>query len=143
MNISKAKDMGGIGQGKEKTKGKNVQKTTQNIKMNKCKKSWQTGHLDACPYTKRWQTNLSRGMMTKEQRSLKGIKRINKWEKLKQLASHHSKFLEHGLKQDGVENIRYLHLKPHLIKMDIQNSLNTMNQNFATTLNHHTKLMWQ
>jgi hypothetical protein len=39
MNISKAKDMGGIGQGKEKTKGKNVQKTTQNIKMNKCKKS--------------------------------------------------------------------------------------------------------
>ncbi len=30
--------MGGIGQGKEKTKGKNVQKTKQNIKMNKCKK---------------------------------------------------------------------------------------------------------
>jgi len=31
--------MGGIGQGKEKTQGKNVQKIMQNIKMNKCKKS--------------------------------------------------------------------------------------------------------
>jgi len=58
-------------------------------------------------------------MMTKEQRSLKGIKGINKWEKLKQLASHYSKFLEHGFKQNDVENIHYLHLKHHPIKMDI------------------------
>jgi len=77
-----------------------------------------------------------RGVITKEKRSLKGIKGINKWEKLKQLASHHLKLLEHGLKQDGVENIHYLHLKHHLIEMDIQNNLNTMNQNFSTiTLN--------
>ncbi len=71
--------------------------------------------------------------MTKEQKSLKAIKGINKWEKLKQLASHHSKFLKHGLKQDDVENIHYLHVKHHIIEMDIQNNLNTMNQNFATT----------
>ncbi len=63
--------------------------------------------------------------MTKKKRSLKAIKGINKWEKLKQLASHHSKFLEHGLKQDGIENIHYLHMKHHLIDMDIQNNLNT------------------
>jgi hypothetical protein len=31
--------MGGIGQEKGKTQGKNVRKITQNIKMNKCKKS--------------------------------------------------------------------------------------------------------
>jgi len=74
-------------------------------------------------------------MMTKEQRSLKGIKGINKWEKLKQPASHYSKFLEHGFKQNDVENIHYLHLKHHPIKMDIQNNLNTMNQNFTTTPN--------
>jgi len=31
--------MGGIGQGKEKTQGKNIWKTTQNTKMNECKKN--------------------------------------------------------------------------------------------------------
>ncbi len=41
------------------------------------KEPWQAGHLDACPYRKRWQTNLSKGLMTKEQRSLKAIEGIN------------------------------------------------------------------
>jgi hypothetical protein len=51
---------------------------------------------------------------------------MNKREKLKQLASQHSKFLEQGLTQDGVEGVCYIHLKHHPIGMDIQSDSNTM-----------------
>jgi RNA-binding protein YhbY len=68
---------------------------------------------------------------------------MNKREKLKQLAYYHSKFLEDGLMQNVVEHIRYIHLKHHLIKVEIQSNLNTMDQCLKTTLNHHIKLMQQ
>jgi hypothetical protein len=51
---------------------------------------------------------------------------MNKWEKLKQLAYRHLKFLEHGLTKDGVEGVCYIHLKHHTIGMDIQSDSNTM-----------------
>jgi hypothetical protein len=77
--------------------------------------------------------------MTKELKKLKGIKGMNKREKLI-LTSCGSKFLEHGLTQDGVEGIHHIHLKHHLIGADIQNDLNTMDHCFATTFKRHTKL---
>jgi len=81
--------------------------------------------------------------MTLEQKKLKGIKRMNKREKLRQLASYHSKFLKDGLMQNVVEHVHYIHLKHHLTKVDIQNNLNSMDQCLKTTPNHHIKLMQQ
>jgi RNA-binding protein YhbY len=66
---------------------------------------------------------------------------MNKREKPRQLTSYHLKFLEDGLMQNVVEHIHYIHLKHHLIKVDIQNNLNTMDQCLETTLIHHIKLM--
>jgi hypothetical protein len=43
-------------------------------------------------------------MMTKVQRNLKAIKRMNKGEKLRQLPLHHPKFLEDGLMRNGVKS---------------------------------------
>jgi hypothetical protein len=50
-------------------------------------------------------------------------------------------FLEDGFMQDGVEGIRHIHLKHHLIGVDIQNNSNIMDHCFATTLNCHIELM--
>ncbi len=80
--------------------------------------------------------------MTKEQRKLKGIKGINKREKIKQIASYCLKLLKNGLTQVGVEVICYIHLKHHTIKVDIQSGLNTMDHCLTTILNFHAKLMW-
>jgi RNA-binding protein YhbY len=68
---------------------------------------------------------------------------MKKKEKPKQLASYHSKFLKDGLMQNVVEHIHYIHMKHHLIKVDIQSNLNTMDQYLETTPNHHIKLMQQ
>jgi hypothetical protein len=43
--------------------------------------------------------------MDEEQKKLKGRKGMNNGEKLKQLTSYHSKFLENGLMQNGVEGV--------------------------------------
>jgi hypothetical protein len=43
--------------------------------------------------------------------------------------------------QDGVEGMHHIHLKHHLIKVDIQNNLNTMDHCFAATFNRHDELM--
>jgi hypothetical protein len=43
--------------------------------------------------------------MTKEKRQLLGIKKIDKREKQKQIASHHTRLLEDGLTRDGIECI--------------------------------------
>ncbi len=48
-------------------------------------------------------------MIDEEQKKLKGIKGTNKGEKLKQLISYHSKLLEDGLTQDGVEGVCKIH----------------------------------
>jgi hypothetical protein len=45
--------------------------------------------------------------------------------------------------QNVVEHVGYIHLKHHLIKVDIQNNLNTMDQCLETTFNLHIKLMQQ
>jgi hypothetical protein len=79
--------------------------------------------------------------MISEQKKLKGIKRMNKREKSKWLASYHSKLLVDGLMQNVVEHVGYIHLKHHLIKVDIQNNLNTMDQCLETAFNLHIKLM--
>jgi hypothetical protein len=68
---------------------------------------------------------------------------MNKREKPRQLASYHLKFLEDGLMENVVEHVCYIHLKHHLIKVDIQSNLNTMDQCLETTPNHHIKLMQQ
>ncbi len=49
-----------------------------------------------------------KGVMTKEQKKLKGTKGTNKRKKLKQLTSSCSKFLKDGLTQDDVENIHFI-----------------------------------
>jgi hypothetical protein len=80
-------------------------------------------------------------MMTKKQKKFKGIKGMNKGGKLIQLTSCGSKFLEDDLMQDGVEGIHHIHLKHHLIKVDILNDSNIMDHCFAITLNCHLELM--
>jgi hypothetical protein len=50
---------------------------------------------------------------------------MNKREKPRQLASYCLKFLEDGLVQN-VEHVCYIHMKHHLIKVDIESNLNTM-----------------
>jgi hypothetical protein len=96
-------------------------------------------HAHKCKYDKQI---FQKGMMIKEQRKLKGIKGINKREKMKQLASYCLKPLKNGLTQDVVEVICYIHLKHHTIKVDIQSKLNTTDHYLTTTLNFHVELMW-
>jgi len=48
-------------------------------------------------------------VIDEEQKKLKGIKGMNKGEKLKQLTSYHSKLLEDGRTQDGVEGVYNIH----------------------------------
>jgi len=81
--------------------------------------------------------------MTKKQKNLKGIREMNKGEKLRQLATCHSMFLENGLRQDGVKSICCIRMKHQSIEVDIQNELNTMDHCFTNTPNHHVELMWQ
>jgi len=50
------------------------------------------------------------GMMIKEQKQLLGIKRANKLEKQKQLASWCTKLWEDRLMRDGVKCIYHIHL---------------------------------
>jgi hypothetical protein len=57
-------------------------------------------------------------VVTQEQKKLKGIKGMNKGGKHKQLAFWHSKFLEYGLTQNGVESVHHIHLMQHPINMD-------------------------
>jgi hypothetical protein len=73
--------------------------------------------------------------------NLKGLKGTNKKEKIKQLASYHSKLLEDGPMQDGVKSVHYVHLKHHPIGMNTQSNLNAMDHYFVTTFNHHVELM--
>jgi hypothetical protein len=79
--------------------------------------------------------------MPKKQRKLKGIKRTNKKEKIKQLTSCHLKLLKNGPMRDGLKGVQYVHLKHHPIRMNTQSNLNTMDHYFVTTLNHHVELM--
>jgi hypothetical protein len=72
-------------------------------------------------------------MMTKKQKNLKNIKRMNKREKLGQLASHCVKFLENDLTQDGVESVCNIYLKHHPIMMD---------HGLINSFNYHPKLIW-
>jgi hypothetical protein len=74
--------------------------------------------------------------------NLKAIKRTNKGEKLKQLASHYLKFLEDGITWNGVENVCNVYLKHHPIRMDIQNDSNNMDHGFKNSYNCHLKLKW-
>jgi len=50
------------------------------------------------------------GMMIKEQGQLLGIKRMNKREEHRQLASYYTKFLEDDLTQDVVKCVPHVHL---------------------------------
>jgi hypothetical protein len=72
---------------------------------------------------------------------LKAIKKTNKREKLKQLASFCPKFLKDDLMWFGVENICDVYLKHHPIMMGAQNGLDIMDHNFITSSNHHSKLI--
>jgi len=81
-------------------------------------------------------------MMIKIQRNLKAIKKMNKREKLGQLASHCLKFFENDLAQDGVESICNIYLKHHPIMTGIQNGPNTMDHGLTNSFNRHFKLIW-
>ncbi len=140
--MGKAKDMGVINQGKEKIGGKNVQKIMLNTKMNKHKKKPNKRITLMCAH--KWKDDkqiTQRGMMTKEQRNLKGMKGTDKMELLKLLVSFHSKLLKNGIMWDGVEGIHYIYLKHHPIRVDIPNDSNTMDHYLATAPNYHAELM--
>jgi hypothetical protein len=47
--------------------------------------------------------------MDEGQQKFKGIKGMNKGEKLTQLSSYHSKLQKNGLMQDGVEGVHNIH----------------------------------
>ncbi len=81
-------------------------------------------------------------MMAKNQMNLNVIKRMNKGEKLKQLASHYLKLIKNDVPWIGVENIYNIYLKHHPIRMDIQNDLNNMDHGFRTSYNCHHELKW-
>jgi hypothetical protein len=51
-----------------------------------------------------------KGVMVEKERNLLGLKNLNKKEKLKQLATYHTKFLENGYPRNGVEGICDVHL---------------------------------
>jgi hypothetical protein len=76
-------------------------------------------------------------MMIERKRNLKAIKKINKRKMLGQLVCRCPKFLKHGFTQDGVESIYNIYLKHHLIKMDFQNALNTIDHDLTTSFNRH------
>jgi hypothetical protein len=84
-------------------------------------------------------------LMTQEQKKFKGIKRMNERERQRQPAFQHSKLLEYGLTQNGVENVCYIHLRHHPINMDIHSNSNIINHYLETTpkFKQHIKLMWQ
>jgi hypothetical protein len=61
----------------------------------------------------KWKDNKqlsSGGMMIKEQTQLLGIKRVNKMEERKQLASWCTKLLKDHLARDGIKCIYHIHL---------------------------------
>jgi hypothetical protein len=60
-----------------------------------------------------------RGVVAEEKKNLLSIKEPNNGEKVKQLASHNTKFLEDDYSGHGVENSYYVHLVHHLIKLDV------------------------
>jgi hypothetical protein len=82
-------------------------------------------------------------MMIKKQGQLLGIKRTNKKEEHRELASYYTKLLEDGLMQDVVKCVCHIHLQHHPIGMDIQSSLNTLHHHLTPTPNYHAKLMMQ
>lgn len=77
-----------------------------------------------------------RGVTIKKQRKLEGIKGMNKVD-----TSCHSKLLKDDLTQNGVEGVRYIHLKHHEIKTNIQSSSNNMDCSFTTNPNYHIELL--
>jgi hypothetical protein len=81
-------------------------------------------------------------MMTKKQNNLKAIKKMNKGEKLGQLASCYPKLLKDGLTRDGIENTHNVYRKHHPIKMGIQNGMKTMDHNLTTSSNYHLESIW-
>lgn len=96
--MSKSKDMGVVGQGKEETQTENPQKTMQSAKISKCKKKTYKQITLACAHSwKNERQNPQRKMMPKKQKDQKAIERTNKREKLEQLASHCPKLLKDGL----------------------------------------------
>ncbi len=60
-----------------------------------------------------------RGVVAEKKKNLLSIKEPNNGEKVKQLASHNTKFLEDGYSWHGVESSYYVHLVHHLIKLDV------------------------
>jgi hypothetical protein len=80
--------------------------------------------------------------MIEKQRNLNAIKRTNKKEKLKQLASHCPKLLEDGLMGNVVQNIYNVFFKHHPIKMGNQSGLNIMDHDLTTFFNYHPELIW-
>jgi hypothetical protein len=83
------------------------------------------------------------GMKIKEQWQLLGIKRTNKREEHRQLASYCTKFLEDCLMQDVIKCVCHIHLQHCPIGMDIQSSSNTLHHHLTLALNCHAKLMTQ
>jgi hypothetical protein len=47
-----------------------------------------------------------------------------------------------GLMQNGVKNVYNVCLKYHLIKMGIENGLNTIDHALTTSFNCHLELTW-
>jgi hypothetical protein len=80
-------------------------------------------------------------MMIEEQKNLKVIKNEQKI-KLRQLTSCYLKFLENGLRRNGLENVCNIYLKHHPIKMGIQSGLNIMDHSFTTSSIYHPKVIW-
>ncbi len=86
-----------------------------------------------------------RGVVAEKKKNLLSIKEPNNGEKVKQLASHDTKFLEDGYSKHGVESNYNVHLLHHLIKLDVCNNLETINHhlikldvcNNLETINHH------
>jgi hypothetical protein len=60
-----------------------------------------------------------RGVVLGKKKNLLCIKEPNNGEKVKELASHNTKFLEDDYSGHGVESSYYVHLVHHLIKLDV------------------------
>jgi hypothetical protein len=67
-------------------------------------------HLSTCPSKNGWWITLPKGSGGFKKKNLLGIERPNEREKLIQLASCHTKFLENGSPKDDVENVCEVHM---------------------------------
>lgn len=89
--MNKAKNMGVVGQVREKTWRKNIQKIMENKKMNEGKKRPNQWVTMTCAHRQKDDKQIFwKGVTTKTQRKLEGIKGMNKGDKLMPLVIRNS-----------------------------------------------------